>query len=124
ARAHDWTELLQFPEKAPEWTESDEELLSAGLEYYRDQGVDYDRDSCSDVDDLNELHGSLKDLNEHFGVDLARTIASIESDIAEREERIRYDDDEGGGFSRGSNPSPADLVTEDDIREMFKTLRE
>ena len=62
--------------------------------------------------------------NERFGVDFARTITSIESDIAEREERTRDDDDEGGGFSRGSDPSPANLVTEDDVREMFKTLRE
>lgn len=124
ARAHDWITLLEFPDNAPEWTEADQEELSAGIECYRRDGVDYDRDSCSEVSDLEELRGSLKELNERFGVDFARTITSIESDIAEREERSRDDDDAGGGFSRGSDPSPATLVTEDDVREMFKTLRE
>ncbi len=123
AGAQDWITLLEFPDNAPEWTETDEKQLSAGLEYYRHRGVDDDRDNCSDVSDLEELQLSLKELNERFGVDFARTIASIESDIAEREERSRYDDGEGGGFSRESNPSPADSVTEDDVREMFKTLR-
>ena len=86
--------------------------------------MDSDRHSCADGSDLEELCGSLKELNERFGVDLARTIASIESDIADREERTRDNDDEGGGFSHGYDPSPADSVTEEDVREMFKTLRE
>lgn len=124
AGAQEWIVLLEFPDNAPEWTEGDEEQLSAGLEWYRRHGVDYDRDSCSDVSDLEELRGSLKELNERFGIDFEGTIASIESDIAEHEERTRDDDGEGGGFSRGSNSSPADPVTEDDVREMFKTLRE
>lgn len=124
AGAQEWITLLELPGNAPEWTEADEDHLSAGLEYYRRHGVDYDRDSCSDVSDLEELRGSLKELNERFGVDFAGTIASIESDIADREERTRDDDDEGGGFSRRSNPSPADPVTEDDVRQMFRTLRE
>lgn len=124
AGAQDWITLLDFPRNAPEWTETDEKQLSAGLEHYRCHGVEYEWDSCSDVSDLDELRGALVGLNERFGVDFALTIALIESDIAEREERGRDDDDEGGGFSRGSNPSLADPITEDDVREMFKTLRE
>ncbi|WP_211441445.1 nSTAND3 domain-containing NTPase [Collimonas humicola] len=122
--AQDWITLLEFPDNAPEWTENDEERLGEGLEYYRRDGVDYDRDNCSDVSDLEALNVSLKELNERFGVDFARTIKSIESEIAEREERTRDDDVEGGGFSRGADTSPADFVTEEDVREMFKTLRE
>jgi hypothetical protein len=124
AGAQDWVTLHEFTNNAPEWTEANKEQLSAGLEYYRHHGVDYDRDNCSDVSELEELHGALKELNERFGVDFTRTIASVESDIAEREERTRDDDDEGGGFSRGFEPSLADSVTEEDVREMFKTLRE
>ncbi len=122
AGAQDWIALLEFSDNAPEWTEANEKQRSAGLEYYRRHGVDYDRDGCSDVSDLEELRGSLNELHERFGVDFGQTIASIESDIAEREESARDDDVEGGGFSRGSDPSPADIVTEDDVREMFKTL--
>ncbi len=121
--AQDWITLLEFAESAPEWTEADEEQLNAGLEYYRRHGVDYDRDNCTDVSDLEELNGALEEINERFGVDFARTIALIESDIAEREEHARYDDDEEGGFSRGSNLSLDETVTEEDVREMFKTLR-
>ncbi|MHB8428496.1 MAG: nSTAND3 domain-containing NTPase [Acidiferrobacterales bacterium] len=123
ATAQDWITLLELPDNAPKWTAIDEDRLSTGLDYYRRHGVDYDRDNCSDVSDLDELRGALKDLHERFGIDFAQTIASIETDIAEREERTRDEDDEGGGFSRGYNPSPADSVTEDDVREMFKTLR-
>lgn len=124
AGAQDLILLLEFQDNAPEWTEADEKRLSAGLEYYRCHGVDYDRDGCPDVSDLEELRGSLMELKKRFGVDFSVTIASIESDIAESEERARDDDDEGGGFSRESSPSPADSITEDDVREMFKTLRE
>lgn len=124
AGAYDWITLLEFTNSAPEWTEADEEQLSAGLEYYRRDGVDEDRDNCSDVSDLEELRRSLMDLNDRFGVDFRQTITLIESDIAEREEHTRDDDDEGGGFSSGFNSSLADPMTEDDVREMFKTLRE
>jgi hypothetical protein len=124
AGAYDWITLLEFAKSALEWTEADEEQLSAGLEYYRSDGVVDDRDSCTDVSDLEELRGSLKDLNDRFGVDFTQTIMLIESDMAEREDRTRDDDDEGGGFSSGFNSSQADPMTEDDVREMFKTLRE
>lgn len=124
AEAHDWIALLGFRDKAPEWSEADAERLGAGLEYYRCKGVDNDRDSCSDVDELIELHGSLKELKTSFGVDFSRTFASIESDIAEWDEGASDDDDEGGGFSRLSSTLSDELVTEDDVREMFKTLRE
>lgn len=122
ATAQDWITLLEFPSDAPEWTESDQDRLGAGLDYYRRHGVACDRDNRSDVSDLDELRGALKDLHERFDVDFAQIIASIETDMAER---IRADDDdEGDGFSHGYNPSLVDPVTEDDVREMFKTLKE
>jgi hypothetical protein len=75
------------------------------------------------VDELYGLSGTLNDLSERFGVDFALTIASIESDIAEHEEFASYNNDERGGYSHGSNTLPDDLITEDDVRQMFKTLR-
>lgn len=45
AGADGWITLLEFPGTAPEWTETDEKLLSAGLENYRCHGVDVDRDN-------------------------------------------------------------------------------
>jgi hypothetical protein len=123
AQAPDWITLLEFPVDALEWTEIDKDRLGAGLDYYRCHGVSCDRDSRSDVSDLDELRGALKDLHERFGVDFAQIIASIETDLTERT-RADDDDDERDGCSHEYSPSPADPVTEDDVREMFKTLKE
>lgn len=124
AGAEDWITLLEFPANAPEWTETDETQLKVGLEKYRCHGVHSDRDNCSDVSDLDQLRLALMDLTERFGIDFKLILASIESDIAEREEFTPDDRDEEVEFSRGFDPSSADSVTEEDVREMFKTLRE
>jgi len=124
AIAQEWITLLELPITAPDWTESDQNKLNDGLIWYRHRGVDDDRNSCSDIDELEALRGSLEELGERFGIDFTGTIASIESEISEHEERSHDDGGEGGGFSRGSLASPADFITEDDVKEMFKTLRE
>jgi hypothetical protein len=124
AWARDWATVLEFKSATLEWSDMDELKLTDGIELYRLQGVDHDRDNCSDVAELEDLRGSLLELEERFGIDFAVTIESIELDIAEREENAPFDDGEGGGFARRSDPLPTDYVTEGEVREMFKTLRE
>lgn len=121
AGAHDWLTLLKFRDSALEWLEADEERLNEGLERYQRQGVHDDFDNCSDADDFNELRTSLSELTQQYGIDFSRTISSIDDAIAERyESEPEY---EGGSYSGRSAAEHAEVVTEDEVREMFKTLR-
>jgi len=122
ASAFDWLALLQFPDSALEWSDRDEQQLSEALTHYRSAGVRFDIDNCTDTDELNDLRTSLTELAQQYGLDFARTIASIDETISEREER--EPEYEGGGYSRSATAGQAEVVTEDEVREMFKTLRE
>lgn len=118
----DWTYLLELPELAIEWTNADEKLLSDGLTYYLATGIGYERDDCSDVSSLNELADSLRTLESKYSLGLGHTIEAIEVEIEEREDRLRHEDEDGGGYSRGSTPALVDPTTDEDVREMFRTL--
>lgn len=122
AGAQDWLALLNFSDSALEWLDRDEATLREALDHYRTVGVHEDFDNCSDADDLNELRTSLSELMQQCGLDFSRMLLSIDDAIAERNER--EPEYEGGG-PYGSPPSErAEVVTEDEVREMFRTLRE
>ena len=121
AGAHDWLVLLQFPDSALEWLDADEAQLSEALTHYRNQGVRDDFDNCSDTDDLNDLRSSLSELTEQHGLDFSRAISWIDEAITERDER--EPEYEGGDHSGRSAVDHAEVVTEEDVREMFRTLR-
>lgn len=121
AGARDWLTLLKFRDSALEWLESDEGKLSEALDHYRRQGVREDFDNCSDTDDFNELRTSLSELTQQYGLDFSRTISSIDDAIAERNEsEPEY---ETSSYSERSAAEHAEVVTEEEVREMFKTLR-
>lgn len=123
ARARDWERLLELPETSIYWTESDDHLLSAGIAYYRQAGVDHERDECIDVSDLNELKDFLQQLDDKYVMGFWQTIKTIEKEIDERDERQPCDGDDGGGFSHQSETQFIDPFNDDDVREMFETLR-
>lgn len=121
AGAHDWLTLLKFPESALEWLETDEAKLSEALDHYRREGVLEDLGDCSDADDLNELRTSLHELTQLYGLEFSRLLSSIDEALAELNEgEPEY---ERGRSSGSPPPERADVVTEDDVREMFRTLR-
>ena len=121
ADADDWLTLLKFPDSAVEWLATDGSKLSEALDHYRREGVREDFDNCSDLNDLNELRNSLNELTQQYGLDFARMLSSIDDAVAERDEgEPEYED---GGAS-GSPPGERDeVMTEDEVREMFSTLR-
>jgi len=121
AGAHDWLTLLKFPDSALEWLETDEAKLSEALDHYRREGVREDFDNCSDADDLNELRISLSELTQEYGLDFSLMLSSIDEAIAERNER--EPEYEGGGSSGTPPAERVEVVTEDEVREMFRTLR-
>ncbi len=80
-----------------------------------------DFNNCSDTDDLNELRTSLSELTQQYGLDFSRTLSSIDDAISERNER--EPEYEGGGYSGRAAAEHSEVVTEDEVREMFRTLR-
>jgi hypothetical protein len=121
ADANDWLTLLKFPNSALEWLETDGAKLSEALDHYRREGVREDFDNCSDLHDLNELRTSLSELTQQHGLDFAHILSSIDEAIAEGDER--EPEYEGGESSESPPGEPAEVVTEDEVREMFSTLR-
>lgn len=123
ARADDWLEILAFPSKALEWSDIDEQQLTMGVRQYEQEGARDERYDCTTLDELAGLRESLDKLRKEYGLALDRQINLLDEDIAEREEESQ-DLEEGSGYGRGRIPIEHDLVTDDEVREMFSTLRE
>ena len=123
ARAGDWLDLLAFPTKALEWTEDDETRLKTALSHYEEDGARDERHDCSTVDELAGLRESLSKLHVEYGLDLAYEIGRLDEDISERSEGSP-DSEEGSGYWRDRTPVRLEVTTDDDVREMFRTLRE
>lgn len=126
ARAEDWVDLLEFPTHALEWTEDDEALLSAALAYYCKHGVYDERADCTTLDDMNQLLDSLSILDHKFGLNLDACIDSLNQDIFEREEESRhYSEGSGiGGITREAISLLKETISDEDVRQMFSTLRD
>jgi hypothetical protein len=123
ARADDWLDLLVFPAKALEWSHADENQLKMALRRYEQNGARDERYDCTTVDELMGLRGSLDKLRNEYGLDLKYQIELLDEDIAEREEgspNLK----EGSGYWQDRTPARHDVVTDDEVREMFRTLRE
>jgi hypothetical protein len=108
AGAYDWLTLLKFPDSALEWLETDEAKLSEALDHYRREGVREDFDN------------SLSEITQQYGLDFSRMLSSIDDAIAERNER--EPEYEGGGSYASPPAERVEVVTEDEVREMFRTL--
>ena len=122
AGAEDWRKFLAFPQKALEWTETHESPLEAGLKRYRERGVDDDISNCTNLEDMAELRESLDQLAKEFGLDFAYDIERLDEQMAEGEDpEDRYNG--GTGFSRSVGATDQQVVTGEDIRQMFGTLR-
>lgn len=121
AGAHDWTNLLDFPKVAPEWLSSDEKCLNDALQFYQSEGIQDERKNCDSTDALSELQSALRELNDQYGIDFSADIRSIEEEIAEYEEL--EPDYESGSYSGRSAAEITETVTEEEVREMFRTLR-
>lgn len=122
ANAHDWLTLLKFPKSALEWLETDEAKLSGALDLYLREGALEDLGDCSDADDLNELRTSLHELSQLHGLDFSRVLSSIDEAL---DELYEGEPEYERGSSSGSSPRErTEESTVDDIREMFRTLRE
>ena len=123
ARADDWLVILAFPAKAIEWRDADNEKLESALRRYEENGARDERFDCKALDELTGLRDSLSKLHTEHGLALQYQIERLDEDIAERQDGWE-DPEDGSGFSRDRTPVQHDLVTDDQVREMFWTLRE
>jgi hypothetical protein len=123
ARADDWLDLLAFPAKAFEWSDADENQLKMALRQYEQNGARNERYDYTTVDELTAFRDSLDKLRNEYGLDLEYQIERLDEDIAEREERSP-NLEKGSGYGRDRTPVRQDLITDDEVREMFRTLRD
>lgn len=122
AEASDWMVLLDFPSGALDWDSSDEKSLRDGIENYQSQGVFDEKRSCAGVDSLIELRDALTEISDEHDVDFYQIINSLDEEIAERQEPDpEY---ERGSYSDRTVSESSETLTEDDVREMFRTLRD
>lgn len=122
AKADDWLDLLAFRAKALGWDDVGKNRLAMELRCYEENGVSDERYDCSTVDELTGLRESLYKLCNEYGLDLNYQIELLDDEIAEREEGSR-NLEKGSGYLPDRTPVH-DLVTDDEVREMFRTLRE
>ena len=123
ARADDWLNILAFSAKSIDWRDTDEEKLELALRRYEKNGANDERFECKALDELTGLRDSLSKLHTEHGLALKYEIERLDEDIAERQDELE-DPEDGSGFSQDRTPLRHDLVTDDQVREMFRTLRE
>ena len=122
AWAEEWLELIRLAASAQDWRERDEERLDEGLDAYCRSGVYDEISSYSNVDEMAELAESLRQLSEDYGLELTRAIESLQECIDERGEPMDEGYMRGSGAPSGSTAS--DTMSDDDVIEMFTTLRD
>jgi Restriction endonuclease len=124
ASAADWLQLLALPDEAVAWTAEDQSRLDVNFKVYCGSGIDEDRRNCSTVDEMSELVDSLTELGKRTGKDFSDDIEGLSESIAEREER-RSAPTRGGNIPTTKEiSSVAPIMTDNDARQMFSTLRD
>ena len=123
ANAADWLELLALPTEARDWTDADQSSLTSEFEDYCNEGIGDDRRNCSTTDEKSGLIDSLTELGKKTGRDFSKEIERLSDSIAEGEEE---DSTEQSEISNGTSfaPSAIIVVTDDDVRQLFRTLKD
>ena len=122
AGASDWLEMIEFPNNALNWTDSDEDHFSNMLKEYCETGVDDEISACTSLDEMSDLNESLEKLAKKYGLSLDGAIFGLHEAIAEREGAPDYDEERS--FGGGRSFTHQDIMSDDDVSQMFDTLRD
>ena len=122
ANAADWLELLALPTETLDWTDADQSGLTSEFEDYCNDGIGDDRRNCSTTDEMSGLIDSLTELGKYTGRDFSKEIERLSESIAEGEEERPTEQGEISGGTSFSSPSI--VVTDDDVRQLFLTLKD
>lgn len=120
-RATEWLATIELHNNALDWTESDEERFRIALESYRNSGVYLEMSNYDTSDALSKLKDSLKQLAHYRGFKFKSAIREIEQQISKLED-FEYEEDDS--FSEWRSMSSDQVMADEDVSEMFNTLRE
>jgi hypothetical protein len=122
AAASDWLHLIALPKDALEWSAADQTNLDKELKDYCENGVRDDRSNCNTPDELTDLRDSLNKLGIKVGYDFISHIQRLDEAIAERPEEEAESLREGSGIPKRATAAKQQLVSDDEVRQMFETL--
>jgi len=122
ATADDWSAIIEFPSTALDWTETDEHHFRKMLDSYCELGVDDEISGCTTLNQLSELKDSLEKLMNKHGLGFEDAIQRLDEEIAGREDAKDEDEDHFFGGSR--EIVRHEVMSDDEVSEMFSTLRE
>jgi len=122
ANASDWVELVSLSNTALGWTDADQVVFDRELAEYCDKGVNEERTNCDTEEQLTAMIQSLPELGRKIGVDFSYQMGRLEEALNEfgpSQEELS----EGEGIPRSSAVFPSQEVTDNDVRQMFNTLK-
>ena len=124
ATAEDWLSMIEFPDKALDWTKADEERFRKALNSYCASGVDDEIFDCTTVDELSNLRNFLGELVSEHGLDLEHALNSVEEKLAEAAGDETWETDTRRDFGGERSLRHKEEMSDVNVVEMFNTLRE
>jgi len=121
AGASDWLELSDLPSKAVGWSPIDQSKLDAGFKRYEKDGVSDERRERTTEDEMSGLLESLTELAKKTNANFSYDINLLSESIAEGEERATSS---AGGARYSAEVTITPAATDEDVRQMFSTLRD
>lgn len=130
ATATDWLAMIEFPNAALNWTEIHQDYFRKTLKAYCASGVKDEISNCTTLDEMSDLKDSLETLVKKYELDLGSAIRKLDEEIKERQEREEREeleepthDDDQPSFRRGRSITYQEMMSDDDVSQMFNTLR-
>jgi hypothetical protein len=137
ARASDWRELINLPEIVSDWCDADQVLFDRGFEVYFKKGVVEESEICTTEDEVEELISEISDIGEETGRKFEQILEKLETRRLELQEENERDEDWCENTVHRPKRTITDVMhdlkernleeqrhmTDDDIRQMFQSLR-
>jgi hypothetical protein len=129
ANAADWLAMIELPNTALDWTESNEDHFRNTLNAFCSSGINDEISGCTTLGEMEDLKVSLENPLNTYGIGLERAISKLEKEIKERLEN--GEGEEPGLANTGHQPSShegrsiasLEMISDDDVSQMFSTLR-
>lgn len=123
ASAENWIHLLELPEKFSHLDDDQKSKLSSAFEHYKTVGVREDVRDTSDIEDRRGFLNALERLAKVSGHAFSEIVVELKEQIATMDEAEDELTDSGERHRLKSEASPpTDELTDDQVREMFRTL--
>lgn len=123
ATAADWLALSDLPKRSMGWSVENQAALDQAFQEYCDEGFNEERSNTGDSDEMGALLSSLTELATKRNHNFSQEIRQLQEDISEAEEEEHSESlSSGDSFPSDAAAMAHDSTTDDDVRQMFKTL--